>query len=91
MVIRALEKKEAGEKLFSEKLVAVEMIFEQRPKRGEGVRFVTTWKAVIQAEEIARVKDPEAGEPGRSGEGKGIWHSPRENSEGKVTTVGTEN
>lgn len=90
MVIRALEKKEAGEKLFSEKLVAVE-IFEQRPKRGEGVRFVTTWKAVIQAEEIARVKDPEAGEPGRSGEGKGIWHSPRENSEGKVTTVGTEN
>lgn len=65
MAIRALEKnKEAGEKLFSEKVVAVEVIFEQRPKRGEGVRFVTTWKAVIQAEEIARVKDPEAGEPG---------------------------
>ena len=85
MVIRALGKKnkEAGEKLFSENVVTVEVIFGQRPKRGEGVSFVTTWKAVIQAEEIARVKDPEAGEPGRSEEGKGIWHGQRENSEGK--------
>ena len=37
------------------------------------------------------MKDPEAGEPGRSEEGKGIWHGQRENSEGKVSTVGAEN
>lgn len=65
------------------------MIFEERPKRGEGVRSVTTWGAAIQAEEIVRVKGPEAGEPVRSEEGKGVWRSRREGSDGKV--AGDEN
>lgn len=62
------------------------MTFEQRSKRGEGIRFVTTWGAVIQTGNSQGERSgPEAG--GR----QACWRKRKESGmagESKVTVVG---